>query len=168
MSEWLVEARSKRAVTGRWKETQDEASFVRVIGRIKTAHTRHRGYWWNGDNPDEEQSLSFVRRPKPANRPIHCVARCPLPRSTGWSGPCRVLSALPGSELHHHRLWWCVSGIQLSKKRPCGSWQADIWIPCVCSVSRADAKTIKYQRRIDSCEYKNRDSCEVGCLCLSF
>lgn len=83
MSKWLVVACysccPSRLIgsqpAGEWKETQDEP-FVWVIGGIKTAHSRHRGYWWNGDSPDEELSFSFVPGPKLADRPF-TVTRCP-------------------------------------------------------------------------------------------
>lgn len=168
--------------------------YVRMISRGSQQAGRHRSVkgdagrsffcasnWTDKDSTYQTQRLLMKRgQPWRGTVPFFCSeAKTSQPSYS----LCRSLSSAT-----EHRLKWAMPGFVGSawvwtppppplmvclwypavKKKPCGSWQADIWIPCVCSVSRADAKTIKYQHRIDSCEYKNRDSCEVGCLCSSF
>lgn len=139
MSKWLVEACCSPlcliglALAGLWRETQDEP-FVWVIGGIKTAHTRHRGYWWNGDSPDEEQFLFFCSEAKTSQASIHCVVRCPHGDRSATEHEFAEseigqasLSALSQCELHC--LWYqcadvsLVSSCQGEFKGPSGLWQ---------------------------------------------
>lgn len=76
MSKWLVEAccSSPLCLIGLacWS-VEGDAGWALCVSNWrdkKTAHTRHRGYWWNGDNPDVEQLFPFVLRPKLANRSL--------------------------------------------------------------------------------------------------
>ncbi len=100
--------------------------FVWVIGRIKTAHTRHRGYWWNGDSPDEEQFFSFVPRPKRANHPFTALRSATEHESVQPEIGHERLSALSHNELKC--LWYpsedvCLISIYPENfKWPCGMW----------------------------------------------